>query len=172
MGQRLQKTLLQFSYTVMNKEPTRATGDLSTLIDLVIASKETLIRNTRTLELGISDHRLIYGCLCTKIKRPPPKIVKGRTFKNFNRFEFIRDVENAPWSVCSVFDDPDDNYWAWSTIFSDICDRHAPKRQVKIRSQSLPWVTPQVRHLMNLRYKTLLKAQKTKNEELWSSTEA
>ena len=167
MGQRLQKTLLQFSYTVTNKEPTRVTGDSSTLIDLVIASKETLIRNTRTLELGISVHRLIYGCLCTKIKRPPPKIVKGRTFKNFNRFEFIRDVENAPWSVCSVFDDPDDNYWAWSTIFSDICDRHAPKRQVKIRSQSLPWVTPQVRHLMNLRYKTLLKAQKTKNEELW-----
>lgn len=109
MGQRLQKTLLQFSYTVMNKEPTRVTGDSSTLIDLVIASKETLIRNTRTLELGISDHRLIYGCLCTRIKRPPPKIVKGRTFKNFNRFEFIRDVENAPWSVCSVFDDPDDN---------------------------------------------------------------
>ena len=39
---------------------------------------------------------------------------------------------------------------------------------MKIRSQSLSWVTPQIRHLMNLRYKTLLKAQKTKNDELWT----
>ena len=29
-------------------------------------------------------------------------------------------MENAPWSVCSVFDDPDDSYWAWVTIFKDI----------------------------------------------------
>lgn len=29
-------------------------------------------------------------------------------------------MENAPWSVCSVFDDPDDSYWALVTIFKDI----------------------------------------------------
>ena len=69
--------------------------------------------------------------------------------------------------MCSVFDDPDDSYWAWVTIFNGICDRHAPRRQVKLRSQSLPWVTRQIRHLMNLRYKTLLTARETKNDELW-----
>ena len=29
-------------------------------------------------------------------------------------------MENAPWSVCSVFDYPDDSYWALVTIFKDI----------------------------------------------------
>lgn len=29
-------------------------------------------------------------------------------------------MENAPWSVCSVFDDPDDSHWAWVTKFKDI----------------------------------------------------
>ena len=50
-----------------------------------------------------------------KIRRLSPKIVQGRTFKRFNQIEYIRDMENAPWSVCSVFDDPDDSYWAWVT---------------------------------------------------------
>ena len=151
----------------MNNEPTRVTEDSSTLIDLVITSRVELMKKTLTLELGISDHKLIYGCLQTKIRRPSPKIVQGRTFKRFNHIEYNRDLENAPWSVCSVFDDPDDSYLAWVTIFNGICDRHAPRRQVNISSQSLPWVTPQIRHLMNLQYKTLLTARKTKNDELW-----
>ncbi|XP_078371386.1 uncharacterized protein LOC144655040 [Oculina patagonica] len=143
----------------MNKEPTRVTGDSSTLIDLVIASRVDMIKNTRSQELGISEHKLIYGCLQSKFRRLPPKIVHGRTFKRFNKSEFIRDVEDASWSMCSAFNDPDDSYWAWTTIFNDIYDRHATKRKVKIRSQSLPWITPHIRHLMNLRYKTLLKAK-------------
>lgn len=70
---KLQKSLLQFSYPVMNNEPTRVTEDLSTLIGLVIASKVELIKKkTIKLELGISDHKLIYGCLQTKLRRPPP----------------------------------------------------------------------------------------------------
>ena len=75
-------------------------------VGLVIASKVELMKKTIKLELGISDHNLIYGCLQTKLR--------------FNPLKFIRDMENAPWSVCSVFDDPDDSYWAWVTIFKDI----------------------------------------------------
>ena len=72
LGGKLQKSLLQFSYPVMNNEPTRVTEDSSTLIGLVIASKVELIKKTIKLELGISDHKLIYGCLQTKLRRPPP----------------------------------------------------------------------------------------------------
>ena len=46
----------------------------------------------------------------------------------------------APWSVCKVFDDPDDCYWAWTHIFGQICNKHAPLREIKVRRQSLPWV--------------------------------
>lgn len=72
------------------------------------------------MELGISDHKLIFGYLQTKIRRRPSKIVKGRTFKKFNQMEFFRDVDHQ-----QIFDDPDDSYWAWATIFKDISDRHA-----------------------------------------------
>ena len=73
----------------------------------------------------------------------------------------------VPWSVISVFNDLDYCYWAWSCLFNEICDRHAPFREVKIRQQSLPWIMPQIRDLMNLHYKTLLKAKRLNNQELW-----
>ena len=85
MGRKLQKFLLQFNYNVINNEPTRVTKSSSTLIDLVIASRVELIKKTLPLELGISDHKLMCGCLQTKVRRPPPKLVQGRTFKRCNQ---------------------------------------------------------------------------------------
>ena len=70
-------------------------------------------------------------------------------------------------SVCSAFDDPVDCYWAWSNIFKNngICNRHAPYKEVKIRSQSLSWITPQIRHVTNQRYEIL--PRRTNKKELW-----
>ena len=115
-GGKLQSSLLQFNYSVINDQPTRVTGDSSTLIDLVIASKCGLVKNTKTLELGISDHMLVHACMRTKVRRDPPKIGKARSYKRFNREMFMNDIESAPSSVSSSFDDPDDCYWAWQHI--------------------------------------------------------
>ena len=71
-GGKLQSSLLQFNYSVINDQPTRVTGDSSTLIDLVITSKCGLVKNTKTLELGISDHMLVHACMRTKVRRDPP----------------------------------------------------------------------------------------------------
>ena len=91
-GGKLQSSLLQLNYSVINDQPTRVTGDSSTLIDLVIASKCGLVKNTKTLELGISDHMLVHACMRTKVRRDPPKIVKARSFKRFNREMFTKDI--------------------------------------------------------------------------------
>ena len=116
---------------------------------MVITSKAEIIKGAiKTTELGISDHELVLATIWSKIKRPPPKTVRARTFKRFDQASFVKDIKNAPWSVCSVFNDPDDCYWAWSHIFIDICQVHALYREVKIRSVSVPWITPQIRKVV------------------------
>lgn len=77
-GKKLQDILRQFDLKVLNSEPTRVIGSSSTLIDLIISSRDFKIKETRTLELGISDHMLIQGTIQMRIKRPPPRIVRGR----------------------------------------------------------------------------------------------
>ena len=57
---------------------------------------------------------------------------------------------------------------SWSKIFEEICDDHVPYREIKIRRVSLPWISPQIRHKMNLRYKSYKKAKRLDDEVLWS----
>ena len=156
-------------YRVMNdrKQPTRVTSDTQKLINLVITSEPEIIKGAiNTTELGISDDKLVLATQWSKIRRLPPKIVRARTFKIFDQAAFVKYIENGPWSVCSAFDDPDDCYWAWSHIFND--QGHAPYREVKIRSVSVPWITPQIRHLMNERFKVFEKAHRLGNRNLWA----
>ena len=63
---------------------------------------------------------LVHASVCTKVKRPPPKV--ARTYKNFDRAEFtkLRRLHGPIWSV---FDDPDDCYWAWSHILNNISQK-------------------------------------------------
>ena len=60
--------------------------------------------------------------------------------------------------------------WAWETLYNYIIDHHIPIRKVKIRSNSLPWMSSSLRKEMNKRYKLLTLAQNTpKGSNEWST---
>ena len=49
-----------------------------------------------------------------------------------------------------------------------MCDQHAPLKDVKVRSSSLPWITNSIRLKINLRYKLFKLAVNTKCPHNWS----
>ena len=110
------------------------------------------------MPLGISDHDMIYAALSASIPRDPPKIIAIRNFNKFSERNFQSDIARAPFQVCEVFDDPTDVYYAWNLLFTELCNEHAPLKQIKVRSNSLPWITKEIRITMNQRYKTLKRA--------------
>ena len=120
----LLRTLDYFNYSIMNDQPTRVTTSSSTLIDHVISSKPETIKATKSLELGTSDHMLIYYVsLKTNLKRPPPKIINAQTYSKFNLEQFRKDIEEAPWLRAQYM-----IMWTMSTgcgvTFSTISVRH------------------------------------------------
>ena len=48
-------------------------------------------------------------------------------------------------------------------LYKDVPTEILPKRKVKMRSKSLPWMNGDIRKLMNKRYKLLKQAQNTKD---------
>ena len=77
-------TLFQlFGMQNITNMPTRITPGSSTLIDLIVTTKPDLINRKGVLPLGISDHCLIYATLDLKHKRPPPKVINVRNYKQF-----------------------------------------------------------------------------------------
>lgn len=52
-------------------------------------------------------------------------------------------------------------------LFTEICNKHAPLKQTKVRSDSLPWITKDIRITTNQRYKALKKTRALNDPILW-----
>ncbi|CAB3985461.1 Hypothetical predicted protein [Paramuricea clavata] len=164
LQEKLMSALVQFDCSVINKDFTRVTPTTETMIDLIITNKADLVENIKTADTGISDHNLVSFSMDFNPRKVPPRIVTIRNCKKMEIEKFKLDLQNAPWCTCEMFDDIEDKCSVWTDIFKDICEEHAPKRKVKLRRQTLPWM----RHKMNRRYKALQKAKKERNNEgLW-----
>ena len=62
-------------------------------IDLILTNRSTSFQNSSTLETGISDfHHLVVTVLKTKFKKKPPIIKKYRSFKNYNAFNYLNEL--------------------------------------------------------------------------------
>ena len=67
-------------------------------------------------------------------------------------------------------DDPDDQIWFWQQHYTDICDQHAPWKEIKVRASSASWITNDIRLAMNRRYKLVKAAVTSNSAKLWSDS--
>ena len=93
------------------------------------------------LHVGISDHSLIY----VYCKLSPEFASKGhstktnRSFCNFNRENFRRDISRQDWSYNS--NDPNVLWADWKAKFLSIVNSHAPIKTKCVRSRKVTWIT-------------------------------
>ena len=99
----------------LNNSPTRISPQRSSCLDVILMNVPGHFRETGTLEVGLSDHCLVYTLtiLNKKIPQPEPEIIRVRSFKNFDEGSFCNDLSLVPFSTAYVFDEPEDVYWAW-----------------------------------------------------------
>ena len=127
------------------QSPTRVTLNSQTLIDVIISS----IENNKTVEagvveLGISDHNLVYICRKVSVPKEPPKIIFSRQFKNFRVNEFRTDLRNI-FATNIITDDPNNMWHDWKNRFLHVDEKHAPTRQRRVKSDYKPWLTEHIK---------------------------
>lgn len=130
-------------------------------IDLAIVNNPPKVSNSGVLDLSIADHKMIFVTYKMKTKSPGFSIKRVRNYRRLDKKSLQKDLQDVPWCVTSLFDDIDDVTHAWELLFKDVLDTHIPTRTAKIRKESLPWVTGEIRKEMNKRYKLLRKCDGT-----------
>ena len=129
------------------QSPTRVTAKSQSLIDVIITSiDDNKIIDSGVLELGISDHHLVYICRKVSLPKESPKIIFSRQFKNFNVNQFKEDLRNNI-NTNIVTNDPNILWNDWKTKFLTIAEKHAPMRQRRVKSDYKPWLTDQIKKL-------------------------
>ena len=126
------------------------------------------VAESGVLHQGVSDHSFIYACYKIKKEKGLPYINTIKDFKGADMEKLKTRSEQTPWSPCSIFDEIDDCVWIWESLYRDIIKDEIPERKAKVRRKSLPWVTTDIRKLMNKRYKTLNQYTKTKSKDDWT----
>ena len=164
-SRRMQLMCEESSLTQMITEPTRVTVNSTTLIDHILGSNPSGIAKSGCLDLGISDHLLVYviklGELCQG-----HKIRMVRVVSRCNVEALLEDLQSAKWETDSV--SIDDRWDQWKKVFLGIVDRHTPIVRCRVRTESLPWIDASVRKLMRKRNQLRNRATRTSSAELWS----
>lgn len=106
--------------------PTRISKTRESCLDVILTYASALIKSSGVLEPGLSDHKLAYAVLNSKLLLPKADMVMKRSMKYFNREAFLEDLSKVPFSTAYVFDDPDDVDWCWEKRYCQILDDHAP----------------------------------------------
>ena len=88
-----------FNWTQIIKDPTRVTTTTSSTIDLILVSDIDKISQSGVINIGISDHSLIF---CTRKQTKAVfnnhNSVKLRSLKHYNREEFQMNLLNTDWT--------------------------------------------------------------------------
>ena len=152
-------------------QPTRVTSKSKTLIDNIFINFHSQDIISGNITVSISDHMVQFIQIPNRKTTPKLKNVSRRCYKNFDKNEFIRDVEKLNWqNIIKDDDNPNDSLNQLVKIFDNILDKHAPfkklsKKQAKV--QSKPWITKGILKSIKVKdklYKTYLKTKTGPNK--------
>ena len=103
------------------------------------------------------------------MKRPPPKIIETRNYKHYNPALFRDDLKHIPWGIIELEETPEGSWNAFKDLFLTAADKHAPIVTRRARGYSVPWLTSDLKKLMQERDYHHKKALSTNKEQHWSN---
>ena len=113
------------------------------------------------------DHDLIFVIRKQRLPNPKAKTIEFRTTKNLDVNSFVKDLEEISWDSAYAYDNIDDIWHHWATLFNQILDKHVPLVQKKIGNRQIPWITAQIRKKIRKRNQLYKKFRKNSTNMNW-----
>ena len=101
------------------------------------------------------------------MSKSPPSFKCVRSYKNYKPNSFLADLPRIPWYDISIMDDANVMLDHFNEKFLHVMDTHAPVKTVKIKHRSFPFISTEIRDLMQYRNNLLKTARSTKSTTDW-----
>ena len=148
-------------------KPTRVNENSQILIDVIIISNPTIVKESGKLDLTISDHFLIHVNFILRKPRQRKLDIQVRSYKNYNSLKFTKDIDVVPWHVLDVVDNIEDKVEIFNNLFLSALDSHAPVKSIKVSAKSIPFMTSEIKNLIIERDRCHRKARTSGAESDW-----
>ena len=115
------------------KKPTCFKSDSPTCIDLILTSDTTRLKNTTTIETGLSDfHVMIATALKGSFGKRGPRIITYRDYNKFNNSVFRAELQEE------LNSDDNQGFTNVNRISKKVLDKHAPCKKKYVRANDGP----------------------------------
>ena len=140
------------------KCPTRVTCNSSSILDHFLASFPDRVSQSGVIDVGISDHQLIY---CTRktarIKSYCHKQITFHSLKNYSPEVFEEFLRKLNFPNYELFDDIDKAYENFFQKVMAVIDNLTPSKNKRIKGTSQDWFDAQIIAKINERDKLFKK---------------
>ena len=151
MFQKYSTSISTASYTQIIQSPTRISQHSST-IDHILCSFTDKVRQSGVVHTSLSDHSLVY---CTRKQTKnvfnAHNTVTIRSMKGYSASIYANLLEDTDWSPVLHSLSPDTAWSNFKNILSEVLDKVAPEKTIRIKNRTEPWMTPTILEKIALR---------------------
>ena len=123
----------------------------STIIDHILTNT-TNISQSGVIDLGISDHNIIFLTRkMKKIKLNHHTYIKYRSFKNFSVSEYEERLKLVNFPNYLKFDNIDSAYSNFLKTLMTVIDSLAPSMEKRIKGRTQEWFDGEISELISIR---------------------
>ncbi|KAI8434316.1 hypothetical protein MSG28_012397 [Choristoneura fumiferana] len=156
---------LQRSLVQLVNEPTRITDESATTLDLIITDCPSFVKSIHLHHNPkISDHAMVIAELTIKRQKPVPLYIYKRQLSKIDTIAFEADLNSISWEEVRAPLDVNEKVSLFNHYIIALFDKHSPVRQIRINRQSYPWITENIKTMMDLRDAAFKKARRTKKD--------
>ena len=133
-------------------------------IDHIYSTDPSKMCHLKIIEHGASDHSIILFKRASR-ERFSPKPITVRSYKNFNKETFNRDLSKCNWDRFYEEEDLDIKERIFTKNIIDTMDKHIPEITFRPRTNNQPMISQTTKECMKLRDKAFTRAKLTKKED-------
>ena len=143
--------------------PTRITCSSSTIIDHILASYPDRVSQKGIIDIGISDHQLIFCTRKTlKTKTASHKQISFRSLKNYSTVTYEEALKKVKFPNYENFININEAYSNFIQKLTSVTDEIAPCKTKRVKDNSKEWVDSVVSEGINNRDKLFKKFKKSR----------
>ena len=136
------------------------------LLDLMfVSSPNHVVSHGQITADAFSYHDLLYLSYRIRTPKNKPKILMQRNFRAIDTTRLLDDARNINWSVVEEADDVNTQIKLFNNLLLKLYDKHAPTRPVKVKHLPAPWLTDDLKTLMNKRNRAKCKFKSNPSDE-------
>ena len=153
---------------ILNRQPTRFSNNIGSILDQCISSFANLLQDSDILPpIASSDHCVLALTFNLKIELPVAYQRLMWEFNNGNYAAYRDELSSTDWESCFSSDNIDVICVKWTDKLLKIAKKHIPNKLVTIRPRDKPWFNGFLRRLRRKKEALFKTFKSTKLSETW-----